>query len=186
MTLFLFSVCSSMFVFRCLSGCHNFCLFVMTFVWLSKLLSVCHNFCLFVCISLSLFFNDFASMDRLSCLTIIKHWDHIKLKRYYNPNCNIVSISYHQGCGTVSSYSSFDRSFFQFNPSKHGGGGGALYAPPSLAFCLLLKISWGNPYLKILDLANLFVADAPMKNKSRNLVLPPSQNTLKYGSENRP
>ena len=41
-------------------------------------------------------------------------------------------------------------------------GGGALYAPPSIAFCLLLKISWGNQYLQILDLANLFVADAPM------------------------
>ena len=42
-----------------------------------------------------------------------------------------------------------------------------------------------HPYLKILDLANLFVADAPMK-KSRNLFLPPSQSTLKYGSENQP
>ena len=40
--------------------------------------------------------------------------------------------------------------------------------------------------MKILDLANLFVADAPMKKKSKNLVLPPSQSTLKYGSENRP
>ena len=46
--------------------------------------------------------------------------------------------------------------------SKHGGGG-ALYTPSSLAFCLLLKISWGNPQLKILDLANLFDADAPKK-----------------------
>ena len=43
-----------------------------------------------------------------------------------------------------------------------------------------------HPYLKILDQANLFVADAPMKKKSRNFVLPPSQSTLKYGSENRP
>ena len=42
-----------------------------------------------------------------------------------------------------------------------------------------------DPYLKILDLANLFVANAPMKKKSRNLVLPPSQSTLKYGSDNR-
>ena len=39
--------------------------------------------------------------------------------------------------------------------------------------------------MKILDLAKLFVADAPMK-KTRNLVLPPSQSTLNYGSENRP
>ena len=36
------------------------------------------------------------------------------------------------------------------------------YAPPSLVFFYLLKISWGNPHLKILDLANLFVADAPI------------------------
>ena len=43
-----------------------------------------------------------------------------------------------------------------------------------------------HPYLKILDLANLFVTDAPMKKKSRNLVLPPSRSTLKYGSKNRP
>ena len=51
-------------------------------------------------------------------------------------------------------------------------GGGALYAPPSLAFCLLLKISWGKQYLKIIDLANLFVADVPMKMKEwKNLVI---------------
>ena len=42
-------------------------------------------------------------------------------------------------------------------------GGGALYAPSSFAFCLLLKIILRHPCLKILDLANLFVADAPMK-----------------------
>ena len=52
--------------------------------------------------------------------------------------------------------------------------------------CLLLKNIMRHSYLKILDLANLFVADAPMKKKSRNLVLPPSQSTLKYWSENRP
>ena len=35
---------------------------------------------------------------------------------------------------------------------------------PSLPFlCLLLKISWGNPYLKILDPPNLYVADVHMK-----------------------
>ena len=61
------------------------------------------------------------------------------------------------------------------------GGGGALYAPPSLAFCLLLKIILRHPYLKILDLANLFVADAPMKKKSRNLVLPPTYSCWSRG-----
>ena len=66
------------------------------------------------------------------------------------------------------------------NPLKHWG---ALYAPPSLAFCLLLKISWGNPYLKILYLGNLFVVDTHMKKKSKNLVLTPSQSTLKNGSD---
>ena len=42
-------------------------------------------------------------------------------------------------------------------------------------FCPALKISLGDPYLKILDLAKLFVADAPMKKKNKkNLVsLPP-------------
>ena len=33
--------------------------------------------------------------------------------------------------------------------------------------CPLLKISLGNPYLKILDIANLFVADALRKKKSK-------------------
>ena len=66
-----------------------------------------------------------------------------------------------------------------FSPLKHG-------PPPSIYFCLLLKFIIRHSYLKILDLANPFVADAPMKKKSRNLVLPPSQSTLKYGSENRP
>ena len=42
-------------------------------------------------------------------------------------------------------------------------GGGALYVPPSLFLGLLLKISLDNPYLKILDLANLFAADVPIK-----------------------
>ena len=44
------------------------------------------------------------------------------------------------------------------NPLKHGGEGGC-----SLAFCLLLNISWDNPLLNILE--NIFVADAPMKKK---------------------
>ena len=57
------------------------------------------------------------------------------------------------------------------NPLNHGGW--ALYAPPSLAFCLLLKFILRHPYRKIPDLSNLFVADAPMKKKSRNLVFAP-------------
>ena len=52
------------------------------------------------------------------------------------------------------------------------GGGGAVRLHP-LSFCPLLKIIMRHPYLKSLDLAKLFVADAPMKKKSRNLVLPP-------------
>ena len=40
------------------------------------------------------------------------------------------------------------------NLQAQGGGGVRL---PSLAFCLLLQIYLGNPYLKIL--ANLFVAE---------------------------
>ena len=56
-----------------------------------------------------------------------------------------------------------------------GGGRGA--------FCPLFKISLGNPYLKILDLAKLFVADAPMKKKNQKMVSPPPQSTLKYFSE---
>ena len=51
--------------------------------------------------------------------------------------------------------------------------------------CLLLKNIMRHPYLKILDLANLFVADAPMKKKSK-IILLPSHSTLKYGSEYRP
>ena len=43
----------------------------------------------------------------------------------------------------------------EVNPSNH--------APSSLSFCLLLKIIMRHPYLKILDLANLFVADAPLR-----------------------
>ena len=36
---------------------------------------------------------------------------------------------------------------------------------PTVVFCPLLKISFGNPYLKILDLQKLFVVDAAMKKK---------------------
>mgnify|MGYP007023203391 CR=1 FL=1 len=46
-------------------------------------------------------------------------------------------------------------------------GGGALYAPSLPRFFFpLLKKSLGNPYLKILYLAKLFVSDAPMKEKN--------------------
>ena len=41
---------------------------------------------------------------------------------------------------------------------------GAVRPSPSLVFCcLILKIVLSHPYLKMLDLANLFVADIPMK-----------------------
>ena len=41
-------------------------------------------------------------------------------------------------------------------------GGGALCASP-VVVCPLLKISLDNPYLNILDLANLFVAYVSIK-----------------------
>ena len=56
-------------------------------------------------------------------------------------------------------------------------------ALPLVFFLLLIKISLGNSYLKIHDLSILFIADARLKKKSENLVLPLL--TLKYGSENR-
>ena len=43
--------------------------------------------------------------------------------------------------------SNYSCSLPRINPLNHGGGG-ALYAPPSLAFCLLLKIILTHPYLK--------------------------------------
>ena len=52
--------------------------------------------------------------------------------------------------------------------------------------CPLLKISSGNPYQNILEIAQLFVADAPMKKKSIKSCFPPSQRHFKYRSENRP
>ena len=66
-------------------------------------------------------------------------------------------------------------------------GGGALYAPlPALVFCPLIKISLGNPYLKIIDISKHIVADAPLnKKKSTKFVLPLSQSTFKYGPQNR-
>ena len=41
-----------------------------------------------------------------------------------------------------------------------------------------------NPNLKILNLAKLFVADAPMKKKICKFSFTPFVPTLKYGSEN--
>ena len=52
-------------------------------------------------------------------------------------------------------------------------GEGALYAPTSFSFCLLLKIIMRDQYLKILDLANLFVADATMKKQIKKLSFTP-------------
>ena len=51
-------------------------------------------------------------------------------------------------------------------------GGDWGHCTPPVVFCPLLKKSSGNPYLKILDFSQLFIADAPMKKKSKNLVLP--------------
>ena len=45
--------------------------------------------------------------------------------------------------------------------------------PHDVVFCPLLKRSKGHPFLKIRDFPQSFVADAPMKKKSLNLVLPP-------------
>ena len=55
------------------------------------------------------------------------------------------------------------------NPKMHGVG-----AVDAVDFCPLLKMSLGNPYMKILDLSKLFVANAhTKKTKYRNLVLLP-------------
>ena len=51
-------------------------------------------------------------------------------------------------------------------------GRGASLLP--VDFCPLLKISLGNPYLKILGLLKLFVANTPMKKK-----FTPFQSTIK-------
>ena len=48
-------------------------------------------------------------------------------------------------------------------------GGGTVGPPLSLVFPPVLKISLGNPYLKILDLTKLFIADAPMKKKNQKI-----------------
>ena len=51
-----------------------------------------------------------------------------------------------------------------------GGGGGR--TATCCSFCPLQKKSKGNPYLKILNFSQLYVSDAPMKKKSKTLVLP--------------
>ena len=62
------------------------------------------------------------------------------------------------------------------NPLTNGGGWGGVCR----GFCPLLKISLLNPYLKIHDLAKLFVADAPMKKKILHFCFTLSQSNLKY------
>ena len=52
--------------------------------------------------------------------------------------------------------------------------------PPSLVFCSLLKTSLGNPYMKMLELLRIFVADAPKKENNKKNSFTPSQSTLKY------
>ena len=52
------------------------------------------------------------------------------------------------------------RTDYVLNPFPQGG---TAPPPPPLFFCPLLKISLGNPYLKILELTKLFIADAPIK-----------------------
>ena len=71
-----------------------------------------------------------------------------------------------------------------FNP-KMKGGGGTLRSSPHVVFCPLLKISLSNPYLKILDLSKLYIADAHMQKNIEDFRFTLSQSTLKYGSENR-
>ena len=58
--------------------------------------------------------------------------------------------------------------------------GEGLYAPPFLPFCFLLKISLGDPYLKILDLANLFVAVAHIKKIKKFSFTPLSEHFEKW------
>ena len=54
-----------------------------------------------------------------------------------------------------------------------------------LVFCPLTQNILDNPYLKILDLAKLFVADVNMKGKNQKNSFTAFQSNLKYGSENR-
>ena len=47
-----------------------------------------------------------------------------------------------------------------------------------MVFCPLLKKSSGNPYLKILDFSQIFIADAPMKKKIQKFSFTPAQSTF--------
>ena len=64
------------------------------------------------------------------------------------------------------------------------GGGGSCRSLPALIFCPLLKIFLVNPYLKILDLAKLFVADSPIKKIEEKNSFTPSQINLKSNNDN--
>ena len=52
------------------------------------------------------------------------------------------------------------------NPLIHGG-----CCTPPVFFCTLLKKSSGNPYLKIIDYSQLFIADAPMKKTNPKFLI---------------
>ena len=45
-------------------------------------------------------------------------------------------------------------------------GGGSAVRPPPCGFLPFTKKSSGNPYPKILDFSQIFIADAPMKKKN--------------------
>ena len=62
-------------------------------------------------------------------------------------------------------------------PWSMGGGAQRAVRPLTCGFCPLLKKSSCNTYLKIL-VFSLFIADAPIKIKSKNLVLPPRKALL--------
>ena len=53
------------------------------------------------------------------------------------------------------------------------GGGGTVRRTPPLCFFALKKSS-GNPYLKILDFFQLFIADAHMKKKFQKFSFTPA------------
>ena len=61
------------------------------------------------------------------------------------------------------------------------GGGEGLVAPHALVVCPLLKISLVNSYLKILDLAKLFFAEAPIKKNTKKIFLLPFRSLLNMG-----
>ena len=61
-------------------------------------------------------------------------------------------------------------------------GGVVLYGvrplPLAVVFSPLFKISFGNPYLKILNLSKLFVSDVLMKKKIYKFSFTPSQSNM--------